>query len=629
MGLIEFALNPVRYVLGQTMRGVFAQEVRSNPIIVHAEAQADDVGTSGGGVGQGYDGTDSRGRGGFRPAKESRQGFKPQYVVRLRKPRNDIEAQRLYNHIRTLAFYLDAIPFLGRRLPFNIGIDSIIGLIPGIGDYIGLMISLYALILMGLFGLPITLLAMMSFNIILDCTLGLIPIVGDAIDVAFHANLRNLRLLEDHLIRQDGRCGAGQFQMIFPPSDVFMPKNGPLQNINNDSVPLTSRMAEPSGVIRKRAAKGESDSVFDGTQKQNWTWTEGDSPTMPGGGKIDNKSRFSDFHKGTMAMTKEGEMDQIEVGNQKSISAWSVTVVPTEIFTTMRYEPEGISVQEMCQPVLELLHGSILSMEEKDLNEQNQKVPLWSRHMRRLKDSVERMREVNEDDWKRCEVDEKVIWNEIQAHLEKLGASEDKKGRRMRIAVTNTGEVLITSSSLTKSPNKTEAEEPKLVRLDTVPIPIDYLKEFEWVSLGYKTGYRVMYDEARNRVKATLGMPIENKIEENHIQTPCFDVLLQGEMSNQDNFLTESSIANIIIVDKSNGTAITPAANIRFKGDSAHSPGLSPFLTGLMRQELIDRGLLHERTITVKNAKQLLQSGQGIMFLVNSLRGTIPVKWVD
>ncbi|PWN35467.1 uncharacterized protein FA14DRAFT_115445, partial [Meira miltonrushii] len=96
-----------------------------------------------------------------------------------------------------------------------------------VGDYIGLVLSTYALVLCILFGLPITLLAMMVFNIVLDCFLGLIPLLGDALDVAFKANLRNLRLLEDHLISNDGKCGAGHFNLIFPPSTEFLPKNGP------------------------------------------------------------------------------------------------------------------------------------------------------------------------------------------------------------------------------------------------------------------------------------------------------------------------------------------------------------------------------------------------------------------
>lgn len=64
-------------------------------------------------------------------------------------------------------------------------------------------------------------------NILVDAIIGLVPIVGDALDVAFKANLRNLRLLEDHLIATKGQCNAGQFQLVFPPSNVFLPTKSP------------------------------------------------------------------------------------------------------------------------------------------------------------------------------------------------------------------------------------------------------------------------------------------------------------------------------------------------------------------------------------------------------------------
>ncbi len=41
----------------------------------------------------------------------------------LNRPRNDREAQQLYNHIRTVAWYLDAIPLLGTQLPFNTALN--------------------------------------------------------------------------------------------------------------------------------------------------------------------------------------------------------------------------------------------------------------------------------------------------------------------------------------------------------------------------------------------------------------------------------------------------------------------------------------------------------------------------
>lgn len=103
MPLLGLLLNPVRTLLGSTIRAVFEPDVRQNPTIVNANFQSDD--------------RDNR------LNKEELYGFAPQYVVPLRRPRTDVEAQRLYNHIRTTSWYLDAIPLLGRKLPFNVGID--------------------------------------------------------------------------------------------------------------------------------------------------------------------------------------------------------------------------------------------------------------------------------------------------------------------------------------------------------------------------------------------------------------------------------------------------------------------------------------------------------------------------
>lgn len=149
--------------------------------------------------------------------------FEAHYLPPIHRPRDNLEAQQLYNHIRTVAWYLDSIPLLGSRLPFNIGVESIIGIVPGVGDYVGLVLGLYQILLCSLFGVPLTVILWMILNVVVDCMLGIVPIIGDALDVIFKANLRNLRLLEDHLHQTSGRCGAGLFYIAFPPSDSFLP----------------------------------------------------------------------------------------------------------------------------------------------------------------------------------------------------------------------------------------------------------------------------------------------------------------------------------------------------------------------------------------------------------------------
>lgn len=86
------------------------------------------------------------------------------------------------------------------RIPgtnIRFGIDPIIGLIPGAGDVVAGVISLYFLIQAAMLGGSASVLGRMSLNILLDVLIGSIPVLGEAFDVYWKANLRNARLLEE------------------------------------------------------------------------------------------------------------------------------------------------------------------------------------------------------------------------------------------------------------------------------------------------------------------------------------------------------------------------------------------------------------------------------------------------
>lgn len=100
---------------------------------------------------------------------------------------------------RKLARLLDAqFNILGLRF----GFDTLIGLVPGIGDAIGLVSSSYLLWLGFSLRLPKAKLVRMGLNIVIDTAMGLVPVVGDLGDLFFKANLKNLRLIEAHLVSQ-------------------------------------------------------------------------------------------------------------------------------------------------------------------------------------------------------------------------------------------------------------------------------------------------------------------------------------------------------------------------------------------------------------------------------------------
>jgi hypothetical protein len=97
--------------------------------------------------------------------------------------------------LRRVGWLLDnSIPIPGTR--YRLGIDQIIGLVPGIGDLIGGALSLYIIAEAWRLGVPRGLLARMGWNVAIDTLVGEIPLLGDLFDIAFKANIRNLALLD-------------------------------------------------------------------------------------------------------------------------------------------------------------------------------------------------------------------------------------------------------------------------------------------------------------------------------------------------------------------------------------------------------------------------------------------------
>ncbi|KAG9038053.1 hypothetical protein FRB95_002981 [Tulasnella sp. JGI-2019a] len=147
--------------------------------------------------------------------------FVPTYYVNLfARPKTNEQAQNLYNHTRTVAWYMDALPFLSQTgLPVKIGMDDIVSAIPIWGDFVGVLLALYQVFLSFLFGVSQPILVRMVVNVVIDGIIGIVPLIGDLLDVLFKSNLRNLELLEDWLIKE-----APQYQISIPPSKQFLPK---------------------------------------------------------------------------------------------------------------------------------------------------------------------------------------------------------------------------------------------------------------------------------------------------------------------------------------------------------------------------------------------------------------------
>jgi hypothetical protein len=102
------------------------------------------------------------------------------------------------DRLRRVGWILDnSVRIPGTRIRF--GVDAIIGLVPGLGDLVAGGLSLYIIAEAAKLGVPRALLARMGWNVAIDTLVGEVPVLGDLFDVAWKANMRNLRLLEDHL----------------------------------------------------------------------------------------------------------------------------------------------------------------------------------------------------------------------------------------------------------------------------------------------------------------------------------------------------------------------------------------------------------------------------------------------
>lgn len=101
-------------------------------------------------------------------------------------------------HLRKVADAMDsAVAIPGTK--YRIGADGIVGLIPGVGDVFGLVVSSYFILISASLQIPKTVLVRMFVNVAIDSAIGAIPLVGDLFDFVWKSNRKNLALLEEAL----------------------------------------------------------------------------------------------------------------------------------------------------------------------------------------------------------------------------------------------------------------------------------------------------------------------------------------------------------------------------------------------------------------------------------------------
>ena len=113
----------------------------------------------------------------------------------MSEERNEIIEERIIR-LKRLSERLDET-FTVPGTDYKIGIESIIGAIPLVGDLIGGIISTYIMYSGIKIGASPRIIAQMAANIAVDFAIGSIPIVGDLFDFVWKANKKNVKLIEE------------------------------------------------------------------------------------------------------------------------------------------------------------------------------------------------------------------------------------------------------------------------------------------------------------------------------------------------------------------------------------------------------------------------------------------------
>jgi len=114
--------------------------------------------------------------------------------------------------LRRVAQLLDSA-FVVPGTSYRVGLDPILGLVPGLGDLVSPLFTIGILWQARELALPRIVQMRMIFNVAIDSLLGAVPIVGDLFDFAWKANAMNLALLERHA-QEERTASAGDWLFV-------------------------------------------------------------------------------------------------------------------------------------------------------------------------------------------------------------------------------------------------------------------------------------------------------------------------------------------------------------------------------------------------------------------------------
>jgi hypothetical protein len=131
----------------------------------------------------------------------------PEVIEPDEKLPQDLVALRRFANLMDEAF---VVP--GTR--FRFGLDALVGLIPGVGDIIGGLLSTWIIAGALRHRVPARVIVRMVGNIAIDLFFGAIPVAGDVFDFLFEENMKNMRLLERHRDRRRPPRSAGSIALV-------------------------------------------------------------------------------------------------------------------------------------------------------------------------------------------------------------------------------------------------------------------------------------------------------------------------------------------------------------------------------------------------------------------------------
>ena len=96
----------------------------------------------------------------------------------------------------------------------RIGLDPILGLIPGIGDGLANIAGSAILLIAAQYRLPTIVILRMGINVALNAMIGAVPIFGDIFSIGFRSNVKNVQLLERYLSADERASTFGNWIFV-------------------------------------------------------------------------------------------------------------------------------------------------------------------------------------------------------------------------------------------------------------------------------------------------------------------------------------------------------------------------------------------------------------------------------